>query len=407
MFRSVPMIKILGLTTALASVGACTKTNFDWDMRKPGVTLDTSDAAQAVTGNRPTADARGVISYPTYQVAVAQRGDTVSSVATRVGVNPNELASFNALKPQDPLRVGEVLALPRRVATAGLAPLPGGQTQGAIIGGPIQTQGIDVTTIASGAIDKAAGSPTAKPAGWQTGAQPVSNAPGVEPVRHQVARGETAFTIARTYNISARSLADWNGLNADMAVREGQFLMIPVAQQAAAKPAAAPVVTQPGTGTPTPLPPSAKTPLPAQDEAAASTAKPQGTPESPDLGSQRTAVSAAKFAMPVSGQIIRGYVKKKNDGVDIAARAGTPVQAAADGTVAAITKDTDQVPILVIKHADGILTVYAGIDAVTVAKGARVTRGQTIAKVRSADPAFLHFEVRKGFDSVDPMPYLQ
>lgn len=407
MFRSLPMIKILGLTTALASVGACTKSNFDWDMRKPGVTLDTSEAALGVTGNRPTADARGVISYPTYQVAVAQRGDTVSSVAARVGVNPSELASFNALKPQDPLRVGEVLALPRRVADAGvLTPLPGGQVTGAIVGGPIQTQGIDVTTIASGAIDKASGGAGAKPAGWQTGAQPVSNAPGVEPVRHQVARGETAFTIARTYNISARSLADWNGLNADMAVREGQFLMIPVAQPAA-KPAAAPVVTQPGAGTPTPLPPSAKAPLPAQDEAAASTAKPAGTPTSPDLGSQRTAVSAAKFAMPVNGQIIRGYVKKKNDGVDIAARAGTAVQAAADGTVAAITKDTDQVPILVIKHADGILTVYAGIDAVTVAKGARVTRGQTIAKVRSADPAFLHFEVRKGFDSVDPMPYLQ
>lgn len=404
MFRSLPMIKILGMTAALASIGACTKPNFDWDMRKPGVTLDTSEAAQAVTANRPTADERGVISYPTYQVAVARRGDTVSSVGARIGVNPNELASFNALKPQDPLRVGEVLALPRRVAAA-TAPLPGGQIQGAIIGGPIQTQGIDVTTIASGAINKASGTTAAKPAGWQTGAQAATTAPGVEPVRHQVSRGETAFTIARTYNISARSLADWNGLDADMSVREGQFLMIPVAQSAA-KPAA-PVVTPPGAGSPTPLPPSAKAPLPAQDEAAASTAKPQGTPTSPDLGSQRTAVSAAKFAMPVDGQIIRGYVKKKNDGVDIAARAGTPVRAASDGTVAAITKDTDQVPILVIKHADGILTVYAGIDAVTVAKGAKVTRGQTIAKVRSADPAFLHFEVRKGFDSVDPMPYLQ
>ena len=37
----------------------------------------------------------------------------------------------------------------------------------------------------------------------------------------------------------------------------------------------------------------------------------------------------------------------------------------------------------------------------------KVKRGQAIAKVRASSPAFLHFEVRQGFDSVDPMPYLQ
>ena len=36
-----------------------------------------------------------------------------------------------------------------------------------------------------------------------------------------------------------------------------------------------------------------------------------------------------------------------------------------------------------------------------------VTRGQSIGSVRAGDPAFLHFEVRKGFDSVDPMTYLR
>ena len=83
------------------------------------------------------------------------------------------------------------------------------------------------------------------------------------------------------------------------------------------------------------------------------------------------------------------------------------MRAAADGTVAAITKDTDQVPILVLRHADNLLTVYAGIDAVKVAKGAKVSRGQQIAVIRAATPAFLHFEVRKGVDAVDPMGFLQ
>ena len=64
-------------------------------------------------------------------------------------------------------------------------------------------------------------------------------------------------------------------------------------------------------------------------------------------------------------------------------------------------------PILVIRHEGNLLTVYANIDGIAVAKGDRVKRGQAIAKVRSADPAFLHFEVRQGFDSVDPVPYLQ
>ena len=111
--------------------------------------------------------------------------------------------------------------------------------------------------------------------------------------------------------------------------------------------------------------------------------------------------------MPAQGKIIRGYQKKKNDGIDIGASAGAVVAAAGDGTVAAITKDTQQVPILVIRHAGNLLTVYANIDGITVKKGDKVTRGQKLATVRASDPAFLHFEVRQGFESVDPMPYLQ
>jgi murein DD-endopeptidase MepM/ murein hydrolase activator NlpD len=83
------------------------------------------------------------------------------------------------------------------------------------------------------------------------------------------------------------------------------------------------------------------------------------------------------------------------------------VKAAADGTVAAITKDTQGTPIVVIRHADGILTVYAGVDGLKVAKGDKVSKGQGIAVVRAGDPAFVHFEIRKGVDSVDPMAYLQ
>jgi murein DD-endopeptidase MepM/ murein hydrolase activator NlpD len=83
------------------------------------------------------------------------------------------------------------------------------------------------------------------------------------------------------------------------------------------------------------------------------------------------------------------------------------VKAAADGSVAAVTKDTTGTPIVVIRHADGLLTVYAGVDGLKVGKGDAVKKGQTIAAVRDANPSFVHFEVRKGVDSLDPLRYVQ
>lgn len=384
---------VLGLTAVLL-LSACGKSApFDWDLRAGQGALDTSDAALKATDPRPQADARGVISYPGYQVAVAQRGDTVASVAARVGLPANELARYNALRPVDALRDGEVLALPARVASAA----PTGVPAGGIIGSTAAPGSVDVTSIATTALDRVGTQPAT--------AQPAKSA-GAEPVRHQVKRGETAFSIARTYGVSAKAVADWNGLGSDLEVREGQFLIIPTATGTAPKPDPVAVETVPGEGSPTPTPPSAKKPLPAEKPQKASE-KPKETPPATDLGKDRTPASASKFAMPVSGNIIRAYVKKKNDGIDIGATAGSPVKSAADGTVAAVTKDTQGTPIVVIRHADGILTVYAGVDGLKVAKGDKVSKGQTIAVVRAGNPAFVHFEVRKGVDSVDPMAYLQ
>ncbi len=391
-FRS-PVLRALVLTTALATLAACDDSvggglGLDWDLRSGGGALDTSEAALQVSANRPGVNGQGVLNYPNYQVAVARRGDTVASVASRVGIGADELASFNALRPNDPLRDGETLVLPRR-GQAGL----GGGTTGAVIGGS-GVQPVDVASIATTALDRVGG--TAAPAA----------ASGPEPQRHKVARGETAYSIARTYGVSAKAIADWNGLPADLAVREGQFLIIPVAAAGAQPLASEVVVTAPGEGSLTPVPPSASQPLPDEDVAPAAL-KPKETPVSPDLGEQRTQASAAQFVMPADGKIIRGYAKGKNEGIDIAAAAGSGVKAAADGVVAAITKDTEQVPIVVIRHAGGLLTVYAGLDGIKVAKGAKVKRGQTIAAVRAGNPAFVHFEVRKGVDSIDPVQYLQ
>jgi murein DD-endopeptidase MepM/ murein hydrolase activator NlpD len=360
---------------------------FDYDLRGNVGGFSTAEAAQSATTNRPTPDARGVITYPNYQVAVARRGDTVNDVAARVGLPSGELARFNGLQPNDQLRDGEVIALPRTVSAAST---------------------VDIATIAGTAIDEAPADGSvrtstlepAQPAAAPAPTPPVASGP--EPVRHKVKRGETAYTIARLYDVPVDALAEWNGLGSDFTVREDQFLLIPIKNQPAPQQAAVPAtnVTQPGQGSPTPTPPSATQPLPDEQIAAAVPA-PDVTAEAP------TSQSNTALGLPVTGTIIRTYAKGKNEGIDIAGSPGSAVKAAEAGTVAAITADADQVPIIVIKHNSDLLTVYANVDKTSVKKGDRVRRGQQIASLRGGDNSYVHFEVRKGFESVDPEPYLK
>ena len=100
----------LTVTAALLSGCADGLPQLDFDFRNNGISSGVEEVAP-----RPEPDANGLISYPSYQVAVARQGDTVASVASRIGLSPGELASFNARAASDTLRAGEILALPRRV----------------------------------------------------------------------------------------------------------------------------------------------------------------------------------------------------------------------------------------------------------------------------------------------------
>ncbi|MEO1733216.1 MAG: LysM peptidoglycan-binding domain-containing M23 family metallopeptidase [Pseudomonadota bacterium] len=370
---------------ALAAAGmiglaGCTEP-LDFDMRGNLGGFSTAPAAQgAVLSQRPEPDPRGVISYPTYQVAVARSGDKVADVAARVGVGTEELAQFNGIAEYVTLREGEVLALPRRV--------------------PENASGLDIEAVAGAAIDAA---PDTTPARVETTELAPAPAAGPEPIRHKVERGETAFTIARLYQVPVKTLGEWNGLGSDLAIREGQYLLIPVSGQPLSSTAGSNETSAPGEGTETPQPPSSSQPLP--DEVLPAAAAP--AEQIADIGEPSVPEPQAQMEFPVKGKIIRAYSKGRNDGIDIAASPGDPVIAAAEGTVAAITSDADKVPIVVIRHPDNILTVYANVDDIRVQKGDRVKRGGRIASLRDGDDAYVHFEVRNGFDSVDPIPYLE
>lgn len=378
---------ILGLSMPLLT--GCVPSNLDFDLRPDRISTRTTGEAAP----RPAPDANGLISYDSYQMVVARRGDTVADVAARIGMQPDELARFNGRSATDTLRPDEVLALPRRIA-----PGAGG--------------GTDITAIASSAI-------AAAEARQPLPASTIPTQAGQEPVRHRVGRGETAYSVARLYNVSVRALAEWNGLGPDLAVREGQYLIIPIVLDQPAAPTAA---SAPGASV-APLPPSAATPLPAPIEqaprpaqttqAATPTPAPAAPAPAPSAAPAPAAPApaaaqptrSARFIQPVSGSIIRPF-GNGNEGIDIGAATGTPVRAAGDGEVAAITQDTDQIPILVVRHPDGLLTVYANIRNITVSRGDRVTQGQTIAQVGGGDPPFLHFEVRRGFEAENPARHL-
>ena len=389
--------RILMASVALSALTACGDQPFDVDFRGLTGGFSTAEAAVNATTDRPKADTRGVISYPNYQVVVANRGDTLTDVAKRLDIDPAELSKFNGVGADVPLRKGEIIALPSRV------------TEPSALTG-LSSEPVDVTALAGNAINN---SPDTTPVTTaELPASGTSTPTGVEPIRHKVERGETAFTVARLYQVSAKSLAEWNGLGSDFAVREGQFLLIPIAKQnPPSKQIEQAKVEAPGEGTLTPTPPSAATPLPKNDvEAPATqTAAKAAEPVKPvaDVGKQSAPAKVAKMTYPVSGSIIRAYSKGKNEGINIKGGAGTAVKAADGGSVAAITKSGDGVPIIVVRHPDNLLTVYANVTDVKVQKGDSVRRGQAIASLRTGDDAYVHFEVRNGFDSVDPLPFLQ
>ncbi|OWU84739.1 peptidase M23B [Oceanicola sp. 22II-s10i] len=394
--------------SALALMAACTD-GVDLDMRGAFNQFNTAEAARMATLDRPRPDDRGIISYPNYQVAVARNGDTVRSMAARIGADADQLARHNGLNPDTQLRQGEVVSLPNRVAEPTAATGAAGTDITSIAGGAIDRAGdrrVETTTLAPAAASATA--PAASPAVART-----------EPDRHKVVRGETAYTVARLYNVSVTSLAEWNGLDGNYTIREGQYLMIPVAAASApatvvpaaasATATASSATTAPGQGSPTPTPPSAAKPLPAektvplatQTAAAAKPAKPVA-----DVGKE-TAKAAAQMAYPVKGNIVREYAKGKNDGIDISAAPGTAIGAASGGEVAAITSDADNNHVIVVRHEGKLLTIYSNVTKIAVKEKQKVSRGQKLAEVPGGSSAYVHFEVRKGLESTDPLPYLR
>jgi murein DD-endopeptidase MepM/ murein hydrolase activator NlpD len=149
--------------------------------------------------------------------------------------------------------------------------------------------------------------------------------------------------------------------------------------------------------------------------AAIRAAQSQSSTGSSSAGSASTGTgtpSAAGFIWPVNGPVVSGFGMRwgrMHEGIDITAPTGTPIRAAAAGTVIWSSWRGGYGNCVVIDHGNGLATLYAHASALLVSVGQRVGQGQTVALVGSTGNSsgpHLHFEVRVNGVAVDPLLYL-
>ena len=130
----------------------------------------------------------------------------------------------------------------------------------------------------------------------------------------------------------------------------------------------------------------------------------------PALANTAGVGSAPAMIWPVQGRLLSSYGRQDggefNDGVNLAAAAGSVVKAAADGTVTYAGRDETYGNLMLVEHANGWITAYAHLEALYAKSGDTVKQGAMIGRVGATgkvkEPQ-LHFELRQGKQPVDPM----
>lgn len=122
--------------------------------------------------------------------------------------------------------------------------------------------------------------------------------------------------------------------------------------------------------------------------------------------------SAGSFIWPVSASITSPFGwrwGRMHEGIDLGAGEGTPIAAAAAGTVIHAGWLGGYGNLVVIDHGGGISTAYGHQSSIAVSTGQAVAQGEVIGYVGNTGHSFgahLHFEVRVNGAAVDPLGYL-
>ncbi|MBT7641898.1 MAG: M23 family metallopeptidase [Rhodobiaceae bacterium] len=209
---------------------------------------------------------------------------------------------------------------------------------------------------------------------------------------HTVRAKETLYAISRKYNTDVSTLAALNQISKPFSIRIGQKLQVPDERAGRAA----------SLGRPAP-------------DAKLTEAKSQTKKTVSQKRVKRAALPAAprrvgRFQVPVQGKVISNFGTKPNglhnDGINIAARNGTPIKAAENGVVVYTGNELRGYGnLLLVRHGEGWVTAYAHASKFLVKPGDRVKQGQSIAEVGqtgNVDRPQVHFEVRKGTRAVNP-----
>lgn len=316
-------------------------------------------------------------------------GDTAATLSTGFGVPVGVILEANALSDAADVRPGQRLVIPTYVYR---------ETPQETADRPVQ--------IASADPNATFAVPRAGP-----GAPPTTLNAQASEGRHVVQPGDTLTSLAVLYRVSRTDLARLNNLDPNGQVQVGQQLRVP---PPTGTPSAAPAVAtarpavEVASLEPTAVAPAVQAPGEAQ---------PANASQPVDPAPAAAVVAPGEgtgFRWPVRGRIITGFGKQadgaRNDGINLAVPAGTPVHAAESGTVIYAGDELEGYGnLILVQHPDDWVSAYAHNDQLKVQRGDTVKRGQAIASVGksgSVEQPQLHFELRRRSKPVDPLPHL-
>jgi murein DD-endopeptidase MepM/ murein hydrolase activator NlpD len=227
---------------------------------------------------------------------------------------------------------------------------------------------------------------------------------------HEVLAGQSGIAIARAYGVSWASLIQENALVEPYVLRVGQRLRLP----ASGAPASPRSIEDQAQAFHLDIEGIMAGNQPA-GPAVTAAARPSAPATGPATGPVTTpATGPGRFAWPLTGTLLQRFGPagngRVNNGINIAAAPGTPVRAAAAGTV---TYADDEIALfgglILIDHGGGWSSTYAHLDQLSVTVGQSVRAGQVIGtsgESGQVQQPQLHFEIRRDRRPVDPLRQL-
>jgi len=197
-------------------------------------------------------------------------------------------------------------------------------------------------------------------------------------IYHTVEKHQTLYRICRTYGVDINEVARLNGITDKSKIKEGQRIFIRGAKKVLkVEVYIDDVVAEPGE-------------------------------------KEKVAYKKINFIWPIEGRIADGFndsESKRHQGINIASPLGTPIKASSAGTVIYSSNTIKGYGnLIILRHSEEFVTVYAHNQVNLVEEGSWVERGEIIGRVgqtgRASGP-HLHFEIRRNNKAVDPLLYLK